>query len=116
MEWILDHLVLCICLLAVVGSLISIVVIVLKNKFGKGKVNNDSLQEFIDIFGGIDNIVEVKARESRLSLVLKDYEVIKKEKLEEKGITSSIKMTNKITYVIGSIAQEIEEYINQLKK
>lgn len=116
MEWIIDHLVLCICLLAIVVSLISIVVILLKKKIGKVKNISSSLQEYVDIFGGIDNIIEVKARESRLSLVLKDYDLINKEKLEEKGITSSIKMTNKITYVIGSLALEIEEYINSLKK
>ena len=116
MEWILDHLVLCICLLAIVISLVAIVIILLKKRISKGKDGSSKLQEYVEIFGGIDNIVEVKARESRLSLVLKDYDLINKEKLEEKGITSSIKMTNKITYVIGSLALEIEKYINSLKK
>ena len=116
MEWIIDHLVLCICLLAIVISLIAIAIILLKKKLSNGKDSFSKLQEYVDIFGGIDNIIEVKARESRLSLVLKDYDLINKEKLEEKGITSSIKMTNKITYVIGSLALEIEEYINSLKK
>lgn len=116
MEWILDHLVLCICLASIVISLVAIVIILLKKRISKGKDGSSKLQEYVEIFGGIDNIVEVKARESRLSLVLKDYDLINKEKLEEKGITSSIKMTNKITYVIGSLALEIEEYINSLKK
>lgn len=116
MDWIIDHLVLCICLLAIVVSLIAIVIILIKKKFTSKKDDFSSLEEYVEIFGGLANIIEVKARESRLSLVLKDYQVINEEKLKEKGVTSSIKMTNKITYVIGSMAKEIEEYINSKKQ
>ncbi len=102
--------------MAIIVSLIAIVIILICKKCKKPKNKSGVYDELIDAFGGMDNIIEVKARESRLSLVLKDYNLINEEKLKEKGITSSIKMTNKITYVIGSSAKEIEDYINKKSK
>lgn len=115
-EWIKNNLVLSICIVAIIVSLIAIVIILICKKFRKPKNKSGVYDELIDAFGGIDNIVEIKARESRLSLVLKDYNLINEDKLKEKGITSSIKMTNKITYVVGSSAKEIEDYVNKKSK
>ena len=116
-DWILDNLVLCICIVAFVLILIAVVIILLVNKSKKDKFikQNEELDEFITLFGGIENIIEVSARESRLSLKLVDYDKIDQEGLKHKGVTSSIKMSNKITFVIGSLAKSIEEHINSLK-
>lgn len=115
-EWIKNNLVLSICIVAIIVSLIAIVIILICKKFRKPKNKSGVYDELIDAFGGIDNIIEIKARESRLSLILKDYSLINEDKLKEKGITSSIKMTNKITYVVGSSAKEIEDYVNKKSK
>lgn len=114
LEWIVDHLVLCICLLAIVVSIISIVVILLVRK-SKKKDEGSLFDQIISYFGGRENIKEASSRGSRLSLVLDDYSLVNEDELKKIGVTSSIKMTNKITFVIGDKAKEIEEYINSNK-
>lgn len=113
-NWILDHLVLSICLLAIVVCLIAIVVILIVKKCKNKKTDSSIYDELIECFGGIDNIVSATARESRLSLVLKNYDLVNNELLNEKGVSSSIRMSNKITFVIGTQAKDIEAYINSL--
>ena len=70
----------------------------------------------IEGFGGLDNIIEVSAKASRLSLTLKDYSLVNVQLLKEKGVTSSIKMSNKITFVIGEQAKDIENHISSKQK
>lgn len=117
LDWIQDNLVLFICIVIAFVSLITVTIILIVNKSKKDKFikQNEELDEFISLFGGIENIIEVKARESRLSLVLNDYDKVNQEGLKQKGVSSSIKMSNKITFVIGSLAKDIEEHINSLK-
>lgn len=113
LDWVKNNLVLSICIVAIVVSLIAIVIILIVKKCRKKKDESGIYQDILNAFCGIENIVEVKCRESRLSLVLMDYNLIDENVLKEKGISSSIRMTNKITYVIGNQAKKIEEYINE---
>lgn len=69
--------------------------------------------EMINYFGGKDNIISAKAQSSRLSLVLKDYNVLDENKLKELGVSSIIKMSNKVILVIGEEASKIAEIINK---
>lgn len=50
--------------------------------------------------GGIDNIVEHSMIGSRMSLVLKNYDLVNETRLNELGVNSIIKMSNKIILVI----------------
>lgn len=115
-KWISDHLILCLCLLAILVSLIAIVVILSVKKSKKKKSAGKEFERLIECFGGIENILRVQSRESRLSLVLKDYDAVQEEELKKIGISSSIRMSHKITFVVGSKAAQIEEYIQNQKK
>lgn len=115
-KWISEHLVLCICLFAVAVCLIFLVVILSVKKPGKKKSVGEEFERLIACFGGIENILRVQSRESRLSLVLKDYDAVQEEELKKIGVSSSIRMSNKITFVVGSKAEKIEEYILSKKK
>lgn len=78
----------------------------------KKKINQEALeyyQKIIVAVGGIDNIIDVNAQTSRLSLVLKDYNKVNKDLLEGVGIVRS---NQKITLVIGSMAKE---YANKIQ-
>lgn len=78
----------------------------------KKKINQEALeyyQKIILAVGGIDNIIDVNAQTSRLSLVLKDYNKVNKDLLEGVGIVRS---NQKITLVIGSMAKE---YANKIQ-
>ena len=81
-----------------------------KNNYiaNRKKANN----ELIEALGGRENILQVQARGSRLTLVLKDYNIIDESKLKERGVSSIIKMSEKITLVIGQESKELETLIN----
>lgn len=100
--------------LAVVDFLLLLVVVIMiiRNKVSKpkAKINND---EWILALGGKDNIKEVTAIGSRLSLTLQDKENIDREKLKTLGVSSVLVMSNKVTLVIEDKAEKIAESLKQ---
>ena len=101
---------LAICLIALDAVLLFLVVIMVilhfVKKSPKQKVNND---EWFVALGGKENIKEINATGSRLSLVLNDKESIDREKLKQLGVSSVVTMSNKVTLVIESKAEMIAE-------
>ena len=99
-----------ICLVALDAVLLFLVVIMVilhfVKKSPKQKVNND---EWFVALGGKENIKEINATGSRLSLVLNDKESIDREKLKQLGVSSVVTMSNKVTLVIESKAEMIAE-------
>ena len=67
--------------------------------------------EVLISLGGKDNVIEHFVNGSRLSLILKNYDLVNIEKLNELGFPSVIKMSNKITLVyegdLESLAKRI---------
>lgn len=92
----------------------------LKAKSNKKKADNSALEycnELIKLVGGIDNIVEVSSISSRLTLTLKDNNVITEDVLnsfKEKKI-GIFRTSKKITLVIGDLANTYKEKIENLK-
>ena len=101
--------------LAVVDALLILVVVAmfirnkLKNK-PKNKINND---EWLVALGGKENIKEITAVGSRLSLTLNDKEAVDREKLKTLGVSSVLVMSNKVTLVIEGKAEKIAESLKQ---
>ena len=54
----------------------------------------------IDALGGRENILSHSINGSRIALELKDYSLVDEKTLNENGVASIIKMSNKITLVI----------------
>ena len=79
-------------------------------KSPKVTVNND---EWFIALGGKENVKEINATGSRLSLNLLDKEVIDREKLKTLGVTSVVSMSNKVTLVIEGKAEQIAETLKQ---
>ncbi len=79
-------------------------------KSPKVKVNND---EWFIALGGKENVKEINATGSRLSLNLLDKEVSDREKLKALGVTSVVSMSNKVTLVIEGKAEQIAETLKQ---
>ena len=72
--------------------------------------------EIVEILGGIDNIDDVMVNSSRLSIVLKNNEVLNKDSFKEfvnKNNIGTVKSSKKITLVIGQYAND---YYNKIKK
>lgn len=97
----------------IIALIIAFIIInnVKKNKFLKQR--NAANNELIDYLGGIDNIIKANAMGSRLSLVLDNYDLVNEEKIKELGVSTIIRMSNKITLVIGEDAKDIESLINK---
>ena len=76
----------------------------------KGKKNGPVLKKpeqkvmkneaVLSALGGAANILEHSLNGSRVILVLNNYDVVNAEALKELGVSSIVKMTNKITLVV----------------
>lgn len=67
--------------------------------------------EYIDSFGGNDNLVDYKLIGSRIEVHLKDYSKLDKEKLKSAGVDGFILMSNKLTLVLKGDAKEVYKKI-----
>ena len=101
--------------LAVLDALLLLVVIIMVVRFHvtkspKVRVNND---EWFVALGGKENVKEINAVGSRLSLNLGNKDAIDREKLKTLGVSSVVTMSNKVTLVIEGKAEKIAETLKQ---
>lgn len=83
-----------------VTVLILFIIAMIKNKKEKTVIKRElPSDDIIYSLGGKDNIINASLNGSRLSLVLKDYKLVNEAKLNELGIDSIIKMSNKIILI-----------------
>ena len=103
--------------LAVVDVLLFSVVIAMiivnrsKAKQKKQIISND---DWLLALGGKENIKEITAVGSRLSINLENKEIIDREKLKTLGVSSILTMSNKVTLVIEGQAEKIAESLKGL--
>ena len=88
-----------------------IVLIVFLSKRKKGPKLDDG--DWLEALGGKENIKEITAIGSRLSINLLDKEKIDREKLKELGVSSVLTMSNKVTLVIEDKAEVVAESIKK---
>ena len=102
----------------VAGIVFLVVVILFVIALIKRKKNPDSdvpitstafenSSKIIDALGGMDNIISHSLKCSRIVLILQNYDVVDERKLNENGVDSLIKMSNKITLVIKKDCSKI---------
>ena len=101
--------------LGVVGLIIVVLLLCffLSKKNGKkepSKIRGNK-SEYIDSFGGNDNLVDYKLIGSRIESHLKDYSKLDKEKLKSAGVDGFILMSNKLTLVLKGDAKEVYKKI-----
>ena len=91
------------------------VLIVLLNLLRKKKKANilNSSGPWLLALGGKENVKEVTAVGSRLSVNLVDKENIDREKLKELGVSSVLVMSNKVTLVIEDKAEKVASTIQK---
>lgn len=102
--------------LIILGIIIVIVVVLLirnKTKNSNKKASDDLFNQIMEGLGGIDNVSFLEAKMSRLNVILKNDNLLNIESLKTSGVSRVIKMSSKITLLIGDVASEIEE---QFKK
>ena len=99
--------------LIIVGGvlLLSAVIVLLVVNLRKRKGPSIDNNSWLIALGDKDNIKEVSATGSRLSVVLLDKEKIDREKLKELGVSSVLVMSNKVTLVIEGKAEVVASSI-----
>ena len=114
-ENLILFIILCAALVALIVIVIALVCILRNKKKNKetDKQILEAIETIVSCLGGKENIISAEAKGSRLSVVLKDYSLIEEDKIKEQGVSSIIKMTTKVTLLVGSLSQEIANYINK---
>ena len=97
-------------LLHAAGHVIILVVVFTKRKKASVLTNSGP---WLLALGGKENIKEVTAIGSRLSVNLVDKENIDREKLKELGVSSVLVMSNKVTLVIEDKAEKVAATIQK---
>lgn len=102
----------------VVIIILVIILIIVKSKDKKMATKEDKLQttngnDWVDALGGKDNITEANAMGSRLTVVLKDQDLMNQDKLKELGVSNIMVMSNKVTLIIEDHAAYVSVKINK---
>lgn len=101
--------------LILIALIVLLLIALFKRKRCKNiEINKEeiNLDGFIDSLGGKDNIISFINNGSRLSIELRNYDIVDETKLNELGVNSLIKMSNKIVLVIKD---GMDSFVNLLK-
>lgn len=96
-------------LIAITIGTIVLVNYLRKNKTKKNNKAN-ATNNFYEYIGGIDNVVSTKLVGSRFTIVLKNYDLVDKDKLKTLGVSSIISLKDKITLVLNDLGKDYFEY------
>lgn len=100
--------------LALIFLIVAIVAFLLiRNARHKNNQQNDLLESIVEALGGRDNIQNMEAKMSRLIVELSDDNLVDLDRLKQIGVARVIKMSNKMTLLIGNVAGEIADNFNK---
>jgi phosphotransferase system IIB component len=84
------------------------------SKYKKGKntfVNEELQKNLLEAFGNKENITEVGVEMSRVSVTVKDIELVKPEVIKENGSTGVLLVGNQVKCSFGEKAEEISKLL-----
>ena len=65
--------------------------------------------------GGRDNIIEYNYTKSRLTVKLKDVDLVNKENIQKLGAQGIVEVDNQLKIILGEDARQLTRYIDELK-
>lgn len=103
--------ILCVAVVVIIILTIVIVFLIKNRKPSKPKkeISNAAPDEWVNALGGSDNILEVNSAGSRLSIKIKNRDLINRDALTGLGVTSIVLMSDKVTLVTNLDNAKIEE-------
>ena len=102
-----------IALVVVIVLTIVIIFVIKKRKKGTPKIEDHTQgSDWLIALGGKENLIEVTANGSRLTVKLNDQNIIDKDKLKELGVTNIVTMSDKLILVVEDKAELIKEKLN----
>ena len=84
-----------------------------RDKSSKNIVDNEEVKSFIEVIGGINNIITVDSESSRLKVVIKDTDLINQDKLKELPLGGAYLAGNQLQITIGSGSSEFLRQVNE---
>ena len=97
---------------AIVATIVVVYLIKNRKKAEPVKNYNEDVNLWVDSLGGKDNIISLSSNGSRLSVSLKDYSLLK-EDIKALGVSSIIKMSDRVILVVENSAAEIQNNIEK---
>ena len=98
--------------LAIVAVIVIVLVIILlvnRNRKKDNKaIDNTANDDWLEALGGKENILEVSATGSRLTVKLQDINNHDKEKLKQLGVSNIVTMSDKLVLVVEDKAELIK--------
>ena len=95
---------------AIIVATIIIIFVIKNRKKGPAKIEDHTASsDWLTALGEKDNILEVTANGSRLTIKLKDQSIVDKEKLKTLGVTNIVTMSDKLILVVEDKAELIKE-------
>lgn len=99
--------------LALIVIIIALVAFLLIRNKSRNKNKSGLFEEIVEALGGQSNIVKMEAKMSRLIVELHNDAMADLEKLKVAGVARVIKMSNKMTLLIGNKASTIANKFNK---
>lgn len=72
-------------------------------------------QQILSGLGGASNVAELEACITRLRVEVKDPSVVSETVLKEAGAFGVVQVDNTVQVVVGPVAEELAEQLNQIR-
>jgi len=98
--------------LIIIILLVIIAFAIVKSKSKNFKLEANKLVEYL---GGSDNIIEYNYTKSRLTVKVKNTELVNKESIQKLGAQGIVEIDNQLKIILGEDARQLIRYIDELK-
>lgn len=96
----------------IIVLLVIIALAIVKSKSKNFKLEANKLVEYL---GGSDNIIEYNYTKSRLTVKVKNTELVNKENIQKLGAQGIVEIDNQLKIILGEDARQLIKYIGELK-
>ena len=98
--------------LIIIILLVIIAFAIVKSKSKNFKLEANKLVEYL---GGSDNIIEYNYTKSRLTVKVKNTELVNKESIQKLGAQGIVEIDNQLKIILGEDSRQLIRYIDELK-
>ena len=98
--------------LIIIIVLVIIALAIVKSKSKNFKIEANKLIEYL---GGKDNIINYNYTKSRLTVQVKNTELVNKESIQKLGAQGIVEVDNQLKIILGDDARQLTRYIDDLK-
>jgi len=96
----------------IIVVLVIIAFAILKSKSKNFKLEANKLIEYL---GGSNNIIEYNYTKSRLTVKVKNTELVNKDGIQKLGAQGIVEIENQLKIILGEDARQLIRYIDELK-